>query len=223
MSASFLIRPFGLSAFCAAVLFQGGCSVGQVQVVPMMRSDIQPRESLIASVEPHEGWYWQDEKGKLNVVLARHDRSLLDKNLDARWAMSLVLDDMPAGRERLYRANPRTVRLVQSYGGGHRRAKSASGVVVIERAIGGRLKGRFHLLVRQQQFTALSGWGPPLYRAPLAIMVGRFEVRPDAARGKPVLARTEADGFDRLSDELATTLPAARVPRIPATTATAPH
>jgi len=221
MSASCPIRPLGSSALCAAVLVLCGCSVGRVQVVPMLRSDILPRESLIASVEPHEGWYWKGENGKLNVVLARHDRSLLDKNLDARWAMSLVLDDMPAGRERLYRVNPRTVRLVESYGGSHRRAKSASGVVVIERSIGGRLKGRFHLLVRQQQFTALNGWGPPLYRAPLAIMVGRFEVRPDAARGKPVLARTEADGFDRAADELAATQPAARI-LIPATT-TAPR
>jgi len=221
MSGSCPIRPLALPLLLATVLFTGGCSVGQIQIVPMLRADIQPREPLVASLEPQEGWYWKGENGRLNVVLARHDRSLIDKNFDSRWAMSLVLEDLPAGRERLYRANPRTARFVQSFGGSHRRAKSASGVVVIERTIGGRFKGRFHLLVRQQQFTALNGWGPPLYRAPLAIMVGRFEMRPDAARGKLILERTEADGFDRLSDELATTLPAARIV-IPATT-TAPR
>jgi len=198
-----------------------GCAVGRVQMLPLLRTDIQKREPLVGSIDPHEGCYWQSEKGTLNIVLARRERSLFDRNFDFTWIMSLVLEDMPAGSERLYRATPQTMRLFQSHGGDHRRAKSTSGVVVIERLAGDRLKGRFHLLVRQQQFTVLGGWGPPLYRAPMSIIVGDFVVARDLKWGRQLFEQTEADGFERLADEAALTQPSVRV-LVPATS-TAPH
>lgn len=210
-----------LPALALVVACLSGCSVGRVQMLPLLRSDIQKREPLIGSINPHEGWYWQSEKGTLNIVLARRGHSLIDKNLDFTWIMSLVLEDMPAGRERLYRVTPRTLRLCQSHAGDHRRAKSTSGVVVIERLAGGRLKGRFHILVRQQQFTVLGGWGPSLYRAPTSIMIGDFVVARGRSPGERLFKETEADGFDRVADEIALTQPFRRV-LVPATS-TAPH
>lgn len=213
---SVLLPVLALAASCLI-----GCSVGKVQTLPLMRIDIQKRESLISSIEPPEGCYWQGDKGTLNIVLARRGYSLIDKTLGFTWVMSLVLEDMPAGRERLYRATPRTLRLCQSGGGDHRRAKSTTGVVVIERLAGERLKGRFHILVRQQQFTVLNGWGPPLYRAPTSIMVGEFVVACGETQGKRLFEQTEADGFDRIADEAALTQPSRRI-YVPATS-TAPH
>lgn len=198
-----------------------GCAVGKVQMLPLMRADIHKREPLVGSIDPHEGCYWQSEKGTLNIVLARRGRSLFDENFDFTWIMSLVLEDVPAGSERPYRATPQTMRLFQSHAGDHRRAKSTSGVVVIERLAGDRLKGRFHLLVRQQQFTVLGGWGPPLYRAPMSIIVGEFVVARDPTRGRRLFEQTEADGFDRLADEIALTQPSVRV-LVPANSS-APH
>ncbi|NLE60400.1 MAG: hypothetical protein GX616_18785, partial [Planctomycetes bacterium] len=94
LPARFVLLPvLALAASCLI-----GCSVGQVQTLPLMRIDIQKRESLISSVEPHEGWYWQGDKGTLNIVLARRGYSLIDKTLGFTWVMSLVLEDMPAGR-----------------------------------------------------------------------------------------------------------------------------
>lgn len=207
----------------AAGLFMAGCSAGRVQIVPWMRNDIQPREPLVGSIEPQEAWYWQGTDGRLNVVLARRSRSLLGRDLDSTWVMSLVLEDMPAGREKLYRASARTIRVAQSFGGDHRRAKSVTGVVVIERSSTNRLKGRFHVWLRQQQFTVLDGWAPPLPRAPLAIAVGRFEAIPGSAESEceRLLELTEANGFDRALDVPATTRPPVQL--VPATaTATAP-
>lgn len=181
-----------------------------------MRTDIRPREPLVSSIEPHEAWYWQDSDGKLNIVLVRQGRALFNKNLDFSWVMSFSLDDMPAGREKLYRVDGRTIRLTQSFGGNHGRAKSVAGTIVIERIHGKVLRGRFHVWVRQQQFTVLSGWGPAFPRAPMAIMVGSFEARPDSGKGKPLLDQTEADGFDRASDAPVTTRGAGRL--VPATT-----
>jgi hypothetical protein len=206
-------------ALPVAGLLIAGCSVGKVQTVPWTREDIRPQERLIVSIEPQEAWYWQGSDGKLNIVLARRDRSIINKDLSFTWVMSLVLEDMPAGREKLYRVDSRTVRQCQSFAGDHRRAKSATGVAVIERSSSTRLKGRFHFWIRQQQFSVLTGWTPPLPRAPMAIAVGRFEATLDPGKGKPLLDLTEANGFDRASDARAVTRPASRA--APAT-ATAP-
>ncbi len=213
------IRMLVCLALAGAGPFIAGCSVGEVQMVPWMRDDIRPREPLIGSIEPREAWYWQGADGKLNIALARRDRSIVNKDLDLTWAMSFVLEGMPAGSEKLYRVNSQTVRQYQSFLGDHRRGKSAAGVVVIERSPGGRLQGRFHIWVRQQQFSMLTGWGPVWPRAPVAIVVGRFQADPDRGKGKPLLDLTEADGFDRASEVRPITRPASRA--APAT-ATAP-
>ncbi len=220
MKAFSPLRLWICLALPAAGLAAAGCSVGQVQIVPWTREDIRPRERLIASIEPREAWYWQGPDGKLNIVLARRDRSIFNSNLDFTWVMSFVLEDMPAGSEKLYRVNPRTVRQCQSFAGNHRRAQSSSGVAVIERSADNRLKGRFHIWIRQQQFSVLSGWGPVLPRAPVAIAVGHFEATLNPGKGGPLLDLTEANGFDRVSDRRVLMRPASGA--APAT-ATAPR
>jgi hypothetical protein len=190
-------RWFSLAAAAAASVLAGCTGSGQVQMVPWMRSDIRPGEPLIGLIQAREAWYWPDEKGGLNIVLARRQRSLMDPMLDFNWVISIVLEDLPAGREKLYRAGPQTFRMTQSYGVDRRRGRSLAGVVVIERAGKNRIRGRFHVLMGQQQFTLLSGWSPPLNRAPLSVVVGQFEAVLDAAKGQPLLKETEADGLDR--------------------------
>jgi hypothetical protein len=217
-------RPFRRLRLIAMAILPGvvGCAgSGLVQMVPGMRSDIPPDEPLIGSVQAREAWYWKGEKGDLNIVLARRQRSPLNAALDSNWVMSIVLEDLPAGRERLYRVGTPTFRVVQSYGVDRRRARSLGGVVVIERAGENRIRGRFHVLLSQQQFTVLNGWSPPLLRAPVFVTVGRFEAVLAPDKGTPLLKQTEADGFDRASDLLPATRPMRRIASRPAT-ATAP-
>jgi len=187
-------------AWPAAVclVFGGGCGGGGVvHTVPLIRIDIQPGEPPISSIPLTESYYWTDEDGGLNIALGHRARSMLGKTFDAEWLMSIVLEALPAGSEALYRLRTREIRMVQSHGGDHRRGRSVRGVVVIEAPRDGRLSGRFHAWVSRQRFGVLTGWAPRINRAPVTIMTGRFEAVLDPVRGQRILARTEADGFDR--------------------------
>jgi hypothetical protein len=104
---------------------------------------------------------------------------------------------MPAGRERLYQLDRDSVRVRSSDRGLHRRAASIMGAAVLVAPKQDVLKGRFHVVMRQQQFTVLTGWVPPLSRGKLVIMTGEFEAVHAPERGRAVREQVEADGFSR--------------------------
>lgn len=195
-----------------------GCTGGgAVYTVPLMRSDFQPGEPPISAVAVPEAYYWTGDDGTLNVALRYQARSLLGHAFDTEWLMSIVLDAPPAGSAKLYPLTSRDIRMVQSHGGDHRRARSVRGVVVIEAPKEGQLNGQFHAWVRQQRFGVLTGWAPPINRAPMLIMAGRFQAVAHAERGREILTRTEADGFDRPPAGAPTTRPIRWLHRTPAT------
>ena len=175
-----------------------GCTgSGSVVLVPMVRSDFGPQEPLVQTVPVGEAYYGVDRQGELTVALRCHQASLWGRMLDFDWQMSIVLDGLPAGSQKLYRAGPYSVRTVQSYGGDHRRGQSSAGVAVVDAPARGRLKGRFHVSMRLQQFSPLTGWAPVLYRAPLIIAVGEFEAIHQPQLAGQIRARTEPEGFER--------------------------
>jgi hypothetical protein len=185
-----------------------GCTGGgTAQLVPITRSDLPPGEPLVQQIPIHEAFYTQQPDGRLIIGLRRHERSLLSSGLDLTWLMSLVLEGMPAGNERLYHVGAYEGRTLQSLGADHRRWRSTFGLVCIESPSGGRLRGRFHLTVQQQQFSILAGWSPQLYRGAVLTLVGEFEAVENAGAASEIVTLTEADGFERKVTPAISSLP----------------
>lgn len=191
-------RATRLAVLSTICLCAAGCAGrGTVQLVPQMRSDLPPGEPLMQTVPVNEAYYWVAQDGALSVALRYRSSSLLGKAFETDWQMSLLLPDLPAGSQKLYRLSMREVRLVQSNGGDHRRSSSLTGIAVVNAPSNGTLVGRFHVLVRQQQFSVLNGWMPPAYQAPVLVMVGDFTAVHQPQRGKEILAHTEEGEFGR--------------------------
>lgn len=185
------------------LLLAAGCSgSGVVHVVPQLRADLPADEPLLRSIHPERAYYRVGADGELAVGLAHHAGSLLGEDYAADWKMSLLLEGLPAGRERLYRIRLREVQGVASHAGDHRRFRSMAGIAVVEAPKNRRLKGRFHLVVTEQSFGVLSGWSPPLYQGPLLVMVGEFSAVEDAAMTDAIVIETEPEGFERPTERV---------------------
>ncbi len=172
-----------------------GCrGTGTVKAMPVARSDISDAEPLIQNVPLSEACYAIAEDGQVSVALSFHRDSWLGDAFDADWQMSLVLEGLPAGSSRLYKLKQDAARIVQSVGADRRRARGWTGIAVLHAPQGGRLRGRFHLNVRQQQFTLLNGWAPPVFQAPTMIMAGEFSAVENAARTHAIADPIRAAG-----------------------------
>lgn len=193
------IQSLALVCGCllASVLDTGCTGHGTVHTVPFMRSDFGPAEHPIISTPVTEAYYWVEPDGQLRIALRHHAPSLLGKVLESDWQMSMVLDGLPAGVEKLYTLNSRSVRVKHSRGPAHQRFASLAGVAVAGSPKHRTITGRFHATVRGQQFGVFSGWSPALQRGPLVVMVGTFTAVENADRGRAILQHTEDDGFDR--------------------------
>jgi len=181
------------------VLIAGCSGQGTISAVPFMRTDFGPTEPAVQTVEVNEAYYWLDNDGMLNISLRRHTPSILGQAFEENWVMSLKLEGLPAGSERLYHLGAESLREVSSRRGLHDRAASLMGVAVTHAPRGVRLEGRFHAVVRRQQFNALTGWVPEIYRAPMGGVAGTFPAGHDTDRGRAIRERATADGFGRIS------------------------
>ena len=197
-----LVTAVGLTAALA------GCSGrASIHAMPFMRKDIAPTEPIAETVEADQAYWWLGEGGTLNVSLRRQTHSFLGKSFEKDYLFSLVLEGLPAGSEKLYRLNRDSVRQRCSNRGVHHRSMSVMGVVVVETPKDKWLKGRFHVVVRRQQFSILTGWAPRAERAPLTVLAGTFEAVRDPMRGQAVRDRTERDGFGRRGSGSAASMP----------------
>lgn len=199
------LRDAAVCLLVAAVVFlAAGCTgTGQVRVVPLLRTDFAEREPLVQELSIQEAYYWIDGE-QLTIALRSRRGSLLGRAFDFDWEMSLVLDELPAGSSRLYQLKGDAIRVVQTAGADQRRSRTWTGIAVVNSPENGRLSGRFHANVRQQQFTLLGGWQPPFLRAPTMVVVGRFEAVVNHKLAMGIRDETEAPGFER------TTSPASR-------------
>lgn len=197
-------RPMALRAQLALfslgaglVVLSTGCTgSGDIKMVPLLRADFTEREPLVQDVPVNEAYYWV-ENNRVNIALRCRRESLLGPAFDYDWQASLVLDGLPAGSARLYKLKPDAMRIVETAGANQRRSRTWTGIAVIGAPERGRLKGRFHVNVRQQQFTLLGGWQPHPFQAPMIVVAGRFDAVEDAKRGRAILHETEASGFER--------------------------
>jgi len=183
-----------MSACC---LVCGCTGSATIHTMPFLRNDFPATEPPARSIQANEAYWWVDEYKRVNVAIRRYVPSLLGKLHEYDWQMSLAVEDLPAGSEKLYNMGVDSVRQHASYGGAHQRAISLTGVVVLHAPKDGVLRGRFHADVRQQQFNVLTGWVPPMNRSPLIVLAGTFEAVHDPMRGQAIRDQTEANGLAR--------------------------
>ena len=120
-------------------------------------------------------------------------RSLLGRYGRFVLKMSLVLDQLPSGRERLYQLDQRSFRAVARGGLTESRFTAATGVVALSRQSEQRLRGSFRLPARKQTSRWFGGWRRPTNY----LMQGTFSAVYDQKRGFPIVAATESQGWDR--------------------------
>jgi len=180
------------AAWAAAM---AGCSAGRVHLVPFSRSDLAEGEPPLTTLDIREACWWTEADGSLVVVLHHPPGPPSPSAPRNAWAMCIRLDGPPAGRERLYPLGPREVRMVLSSGIDRRRAASFAGCVVLTAAGGDRLRGRFHVNLRQQAFGVLTGWSPEPPKSSLLIAAGDFTALRDEGRGRPWLEYVRDQGF----------------------------
>ena len=183
----------GLLLAAAGVLTACGCTgSGRVHMVPFVRTDLSPRERLDTTLPLHTACYAVEPDGKLILALEHHRGSLLGKAFEADWRMALRLEGLPAGSQRLYRLGPNSLQLALTAGGDLRRAQLFSGVVLLENPDwAGRIRGRFHITVRQQQLNFLTGWSA----GGLMVNTGEFEAVRDPERARDIEAATQTGIF----------------------------
>lgn len=190
------------SALC---LFLAGCTGGgEVTVVPWMRSDLSDSEPLVQRIPINHAYYWTEVDGRLNVALHLDHNSLLGGAFNADWMMCFALEGLPAGSSRLYKLRPSSADMALAAGADRRRGRTWAGVVVLDTAGAGRLRGRFHVNHRQQQFTLLHGWWPPPYQAPIFVATGRFTAVENAVKGRAIRDLIEEAYGQRPADAPAT-------------------
>lgn len=192
-------RCIELILLCAVAAGFVGCSgSGTIHVMPYIRHDLPREEPLVQNTPVHEAYYWQDEHDRLIIALRTRQHTLLGPMFSVDYATSIVLDDLPAGSERLYRVTIREIQSVLRTGGDRRRSRSMMGVVVIEAPRHGMLPGRFHALMHEQRFTALTGWTPAsIFHGTRLIVAGEFLAVHNPQRGREILELTEFDNFAR--------------------------
>jgi hypothetical protein len=185
-----------------------GCSgSGTVHGVPLTRRDIPETATLVQSLSPIEAYYWIEEAGEVTVSMRYEVPSMLGAQFDAEWIGSLVVDEMPAGSEKLYTLNQESLRVLQGGAASRGRMKSLMGVAVLHGLERDILRGRFHTTTRQQRFTMLDGWAPEWVRAPVFVLCGEFEAVRNETEAMAIRRETEADGLERKTTQPPATQP----------------
>ena len=186
-----LAALLGLLIVCAET---AGCAgSAHIGVVPLNLKKLRDRDPLIRHLDARRCYYWHDEKGRLCIALEFENLSLIGDYGRRSLAMSLVLNEMPVGNARNYRANLRTLRMIARAGAQHVRWASLSGIVAIRRTPAGHIRGRFRIAAKQQKFHIALGWSSDSR----VLLFGEFDAIPGEPEGRKILTRTEADGMDR--------------------------
>jgi hypothetical protein len=178
---------FGLS-ICIA-----GCQSATIHLIPTDQQRLEPQEPLVLTQRADQAWFWTEDNQRVCIALARGN--VLRKTTGARhtFALSLVLEGLPAGSGRDYRVAARGLRAVLHDGALHERYVSTRGIVRIWRDTPQRLSGRFRLTVVRHQFQVLTGWVP----AGNILLSGEFRAALNPTRGRPILEQTERESLPR--------------------------
>jgi hypothetical protein len=185
----------GVRGICFFGLITGitGCQSAAVHLIPTDQQRLEPDEPLLVTERAEQAWFWVEDEQRICLALARGD--VLRKTTGARhtFALSLVLEGLPAGSGRTYRVGARGLRAVLHDGALHERYVSTRGIVTIWRDTPRWLSGRFRLTVVRHQFQVLTGWVP----AGNILLAGEFRAALNPTRGRPILAQTERESLPR--------------------------
>ncbi len=197
--------PFCTAALCLLFGCAGG---GRVEIATLDFRAIDPPAPRFAHVDLDRCYWWTDEQGQVWIAMER-DQPLIVRPEHFIFQLSLVLEKLPAGRERNYLVNKRELRGVAKVGPAEGRYISLNGIVALYREPGDRMRGSFRLEVAQESL-GLLGWSSPRRQ----LMMGSFVAVPDTGRGKTVAAGTESPGWERAprTSTQAATQPAATRP-----------
>lgn len=180
------------------LLIAGAGTVGcagsaRIGVVPLNLRKLRDRDPLIRNLDAQRCYYWQDQNGRLCIAMEFENLSLIGDYGRRSLAMSLVLNDMPAGEARNYRVNLRTLRMIARAGAEHVRWASLSGIFAVRRTSDDHIRGRFRIAAKQQKFHIALGWSSDSR----VLLFGELDAIPGERQGREILKRTEADGMDR--------------------------
>ncbi len=181
---------------------QGG---GRVQVAALDFRAIDPPAPRFVQIPIDRCFWWTNEAGQVWIAMER-DQPLLIRPEHFVFQLSLVLERLPAGRERNYVVSKRELRGVARIGPAEGRYVSISGIVALYREAGDTLRGSFRMEVTQESL-GLLGWTAPRRQ----LMMGTFRAVRDEGRGQAIVAQTEADGWERNP----TTSPSTTQPAVP--------
>jgi len=110
-----------------------------------------------------------------------------------QFDLSLVLEGLPAGSSRAYRASFRTARARTRDGAAHTRFASFDGVVSVWNFGERKMNGRFRFKAVQQSYNVLLGWGKDTQ----VLCLGEFTATHDRKQGQAVFTRTEEGALER--------------------------
>lgn len=185
------MRFFG----CALLLLAwSGCrGHGVVHLVPTGTARISMTKPLLVEIRPTNCYYWVTDKNQLCIAMRQIKHSLFGERGRQEFILSMVLEGVPAGVGRNYRANRRTMRAHRHKGLSHSRIASLAGIVGVWDFDQRKLRGRFRFSTKQQTYSVLTGWGSDRG----VLLIGDFTAIPDRKAGEALLARTEERGMER--------------------------
>lgn len=185
------MRFFG----CALLLLVlSGCrGHGVVHLVPTGTAKISITKPLLLEIHPTECYFWVTDENQICIAMRQHKRSLLGKWGRQELILSMVLEGVPAGVGRNYRANRRTMRAHRHKGLSHSRLASLAGIVGVWDFDRRKLRGRFRFSTKQQTYSVLTGW----HSDRGVLVLGDFTAIPNRKAGEALLARTEEHGMKR--------------------------
>ena len=183
-----VLSAWGLS--CAPTGCTGHASV---HMIPRGMKKISTTESLVVRIKPRECYFWINDDQKLCVAMRDASRIPLGRLFAREALLSFVLGNPPASAARNYRVDRRTLRVRIKAGLAHVRSASLSGIFAVWDYERTRLRGRFRVTVKQQSYSALTGWAANRR----VLLVGEFTAVRNRKAGERILARTEANGMSR--------------------------
>lgn len=174
-----------------------GCQSGSARfhVIPLGTRSLAPRSELLSTWQADRCFWWNDEGGRLCVVAEGRTISWRGKYFSTRQSISLVLPRTPEAARESYAVDRETARMISRVGLVHTRAASLSGLVTIWDVDGKRLRGKYRVLGRQQNFVVLWGWRGDQN----VLLLGEFRAVHDPRRGEEILRRTEEGALVRRS------------------------
>lgn len=188
------VRRFVIFVLVLVTLVLTGCAGrASVHIVSIGGKRLSATSPLVVKVSPDECYFWLSDNDELCVAMRQASGSILGKQHEREFILSMILDGPPAGPARHYRLNRYSVRIKGRNGFVYTRAASLAGEAIVWDYDTDHLRGRFRMVAKHQTYSILTGWRGDAR----VLIVGEFSARRDAQAGKEILVRTEEEGMER--------------------------